>query len=92
MKKIILTFLILGCISTLTFAQSSFLEKGQNGFGISGGFSTNENISGFSGEVGYSFSGIFDLGASISRFGFDQQLGGEDLNATVISPFISSTR
>ncbi|MDZ7693611.1 MAG: hypothetical protein U5K69_21245 [Balneolaceae bacterium] len=89
MKKIILTFLIFGCISTLTFAQSSFLEKGQNGFGISGGFSTNENISGFSGGVGYSFSGIFDLGASISRFGFDQQLLGEDLNATVISPFIS---
>ena len=89
MKKIILTFLIFGCISTLTFAQSSFLEKGRNGFGISGGFSTNENISGFSGEVGYSFSGIFDLGASVSRFGFDQQLLGEDLNATVISPFIS---
>ena len=89
MKNIILTFLILGCISTLTFAQSSYLEEGQNGFEISGGFTTDENISGFSGGVGYSFSGIFDIGASISRFGFDQKLGGEDLNATVISPFIS---
>jgi hypothetical protein len=89
MKKLILTFLIFGSISTITFAQSSYSEKGQNGFGISGGFSTNEYISGFSGGVGYSFSGVFDVGISLSRFGFDQQLLGEDLNATVISPFVS---
>lgn len=89
MKKIFLTLIIFGSISTITFAQSSYLEKGQNGFGISGGFSTNENLSGFSGEVGYSFSGIFDLGVSLSRFGFDQQLLGTDLSATVISPFVS---
>lgn len=89
MKKIILASLIFGAFSTLSHAQSSYLEKGQNGFGISGGFSTNEDISGFTGEVGYSFSGVFDLGLSLSRFGFDQQLFGEDLNATVISPYVS---
>ncbi len=89
MKKIILTFLILGCITSLTFAQSSYLEKGQNGFGIDGGFSTNDDVSGFSGGFGYSFSGVFDLGISLSRLGFDQQLLGEDLNATVISPYAS---
>lgn len=89
MKKIILTILIFGALSTLSFAQSSYLEKGQNGLGISGGFSTNEDITGFSGGVGYSFSGVFDLGVSISRFGFDQKLLGEDLKATVISPFVT---
>jgi hypothetical protein len=89
MKKIILAILIFGAFSTLSFAQSSYLEKGQNGFVISGGFSTNEDISGFSGEVGYSFSGVFDLGLSVSRLGFDEQFLGEDLNATVISPFVS---
>ncbi len=89
MKIIILPFLILGCITSLTFAQSSYLEKGQNGFGINGGFSTNDDVSGFAGVVGYSFSGVFDLGVSLSRFGFDQQLLGEELNATVISPYAS---
>ena len=89
MKKIILSLLIFGAFSTVSFAQSSYLEKEQNGFGIGGGFSTNDDISGFSGEVGYSFSGVLDFGLSVSRLGFDEQLLGEDLNATVISPFVS---
>jgi len=89
MKRVILTLLIFGCISSLTFGQSQYLDKGQNGFGLNGGFSSNENLSGFSAQVGYSFSGVFDVGISGSRFGFEQQLLGEQLNATVISPFVS---
>lgn len=89
MKRVILTFLIFGCISSLTFAQSQYLERGQSGFGLNGGFSSNENLSGFSAQVGYSISGVFDVGISGSRFGFEQQLLGEELNATVISPFVS---
>ena len=89
MKKIALSIILCFGIMVSAHAQSSVLEKGQNGFGISGGFSTSEDISGFSGGVGYSFSGVFDLGISIGRFGFDQQLLGEDLNATTISPFAS---
>lgn len=89
MKKITLSFTLCFIIIISAQAQSLFLERGQNGFGISGGFSTNEDISGFSGGVGYSFSGVFDLGISVGRFGFDQQFLGEDLNATTISPFAS---
>jgi len=70
-------------------AQSFVLDKGQSGFGITGSFSTNDDISGFTGGVGYSFSGVFDLGISVGRFGFDQQFFGEDLNATTISPYAS---
>ena len=89
MNKIILTFILcVGIVGTVQ-AQSSLLEKGQNGFGINGGFSTNDDISGFTGAVGYSFSGVFDLGISVGRFGFDQQLFGENLNATTISPYLS---
>ena len=89
MKKIALSLILCFGIIVSAQAQSSFLEKGQNGFGINGGFSTNEDISGFIGGIGYSFSGVFDLGISVGRFGFDQQLFGEDLNATTISPFAS---
>lgn len=89
MKKITLSFILCFVIIISAQAQSIFLEKGQNGFEINGGFSTNDDISGFSGGIGYSFSGNFDLGISLGRFGFDQQLLGEDLNATTISPFAS---
>lgn len=89
MKKVTLSFTLCFVIIVTAQAQSLFLEKDQNGFGISGGFSTNKDISGFYGGVGYSFSGVFDLGISVGRFGFDQQLFGEDLNATIISPFVS---
>jgi len=89
MKKIALSlFLCFGIIISAQ-AQSSFLEKGQNGFDISGSFSTNEDVSGFSGGFGYSFSGVFDLGISVGRFGFDQQLFDEDFNVTIISPYAS---
>lgn len=89
MKKIALSFILCFGIIVSAQAQSSVLEKGQSGFGIIGGFSTNDDVSGFGGGVGYSFSGVFDLGISVGRFGFDQQLLGEDLNATTISPFAS---
>jgi len=89
MKKIILSiFLCLGFMAS-ALAQSTVLEKGQNGFGISAGFASNEDISGFSGSFGYSFSGVFDLGVTIGRFGFDEQLFGDDLNLTSISPYAS---
>ena len=89
MKILTLSFLLSFGIIISAHAQSFVLEKGHNGFLISAGFSTNEDISGFSGGVGYSFSGAFDLGISVGRFGFDQQLLGEDLNATTISPYAS---
>lgn len=89
MKKIILSLVLCFGILISAKAQSSILEKGQNGFGINGGFSTNEDVSGFSGGVGYSISGVFDLGISVGRFGYDQPFLGEDLNTTTISPFVS---
>lgn len=89
MKKILLSLILCVGVMVSAQAQSSFLDKGQNGLGINGGFSTNDDVSGFTGAFGYSFSGVFDLGISVGRFGFDQQFLGEDLNATTISPYAS---
>lgn len=89
MKKISLSFILCLAIIFSAQAQSLFLEKDQNGFEINGGFSTNKDLSGVHGGFGYSFSGVFDLGISVGRFGFDQQFFGEDLKATTISPFAS---
>jgi hypothetical protein len=86
MKKNMILLLLCSAIGFTAYSQSSFLDKGQNGFGINGGFSSNEDLTGFFGSVGYSFSGIFDLGLSVGRFGFKEQLLGEDFKATEISP------
>lgn len=75
--------------STLIYGQGAYLDRGQSGFGIGAGFSTNEDVTGIGGSVGYSVSGIFDFGISVDRFSFDQKLFGEDLSATVISPSVT---
>lgn len=77
MKKILLSLILCVGVMVSAQAQSSFLEKGQNGLGISAGIATNDDISGFAGAVGYSFSGVFDLGISIGKFGFEEQILGE---------------
>lgn len=89
MKKIALLIILGFGILTSTKAQSVFLDQYQNGVGVIGGFSTNKDATGFSGSFGYSFSGVFDLGLSVGRFGSKELLLGEKSNTTVISPFIS---
>lgn len=89
MKKIILSILLCIGITASALAQSSFLEKGQNGFGISGGYSSNKDLSGFTWSAGLSSSGVFDLGISVGRFGFDNQPPGRGLRATTITPYAS---
>jgi|AntRauTorcE11897_2_1112592.scaffolds.fasta_scaffold00853_7 hypothetical protein len=89
MKKIILLLLLIGSFSTLLFAQSSFLEKGQSGLLLSALSSANQDLSGYSGEIGYSFSGVLDLGLSIGQYGYYEPYVSDDLKATILSPFIS---
>jgi hypothetical protein len=88
MKSLFLIVFIF-VLSIPIYGQGSFLDKGQNGFGFSAGFVTNKDVSGFGGSLGYSVSGIFDLGISLTRFGFVQQLLGSDISAIVISPDIT---
>lgn len=73
---------------TSIFGQGAYLEIGQSGFGIGGGFSTNEDVTGIGANVGYSFKDILDFGIGVESYNFDEQLLGEDLVATVISPSI----
>lgn len=82
--KSLFTVVTLILFSTTVFGQGAFLEKGQSGLGIGVGFSTNENSSGFGGSLGYSISGIVDLGISVDRVNAD-----DDLHATVVSPTLS---
>ena len=88
------------CISlsllTLTFAsqmysQSSYLEKGQSGIGISGDFSSNQSASATGGSLGYSINSVLDAGLSISNISPSQKLDGQILYAAAVALSLTFT-
>lgn len=83
MKSFITAFILI-LFSSVMFGQGAFLERGQSGLGVGVGFSTNENSSSFGVSLGYSISGIVDLGFSVERVNADN-----DLHATAVSPSLS---
>ena len=88
MKSFSTVFIML-LFACSVYGQGAYLDRGQSGFGIDGGFATNEDVTGISGSVGYSVNGIFDFGIGVKSFSFDQKLLGADLGATAISPSIT---
>ena len=89
MKSLFTVLFMLSAVCSSIYGQGAYLERGQSGFGIGAGFSTNEDVTGIGGRVGYSVNGIFDFGIIVESFSFDQKLLGADLSATVISPSIT---
>lgn len=72
MHKHILLGLILILLCTNTaFSQGNYLKKGNNGVGLGFGYSSNSNVSGITANIGYSSSGIFDVGLSYGRYIID---------------------
>ena len=86
MKKLLILFFTVSIIPSVVFSQGEYLEKGQNGFGISGAFLTNQDENAFGASVGYSFKGIFDIG-----FGYTREISDDEpkIYANNISPSIS---
>ena len=85
MKILIVVLILITSVNSFANAQSAYLSKGQGGFGIGGGFANNDEVSGFSAAIGFSASGVFDLGLSISRLGIEQMI----FDATVVTPYTS---
>lgn len=72
------------CTNT-AFSQGSYLKKGNSGVGLGFGFSSNSDVSGITAKIGYSSSGIFDVGLSLGRYTLDDL----DLNAISIVPSLT---
>ena len=89
-QYISLSFLTLSFASQI-FCQSSYLEKGQSGIGISGDFSSNQSASATGGSLGYSINSVFDVGLSISNISPSQKPDGQDLYAAAIALSITFT-
>ncbi len=81
MKKLLLTTLIILMFSSVSFAQSRFLEEGENGFGLGLGFqntTTSTKGIGFV-DLGYFFNGRVDLGAKY----------GKNVNIRIIASYLN---
>ena len=70
-KALVLIILSLLGISSL-FAQSTFFEKGQSGFGIYGGIQESYWEDGYFGSIGFSYKGIIELGITYRDFKYDK--------------------
>jgi hypothetical protein len=85
--RLVLTLIIL--LSVCSFPQGKFLPPGTNGYGFGLGYISSEDLSGFGASVGYSISGIFDIGLGVSKFYPNNGFPGEDLSTISISPAVS---
>jgi len=94
LKTFILTVTTILFLTCSIHAQGKFLAKGQNGFGLSVSFASNEDASSIGASAGYSIKGMFDFGLGFARASFDQELEDADenpaeLSATAISPYVT---
>jgi hypothetical protein len=69
-------------------AQGVFLERGQSGFGASGGVISNNNASGISVAAGYSHLALVDVGVSVSRTSYDSA-GWASLGSTGLRGYVN---
>ncbi len=89
MQRLFLVSCLIACITCSLYPQGAYLERGLSGFGATAGFSSNENVSGFSLSAGYSFSGVFDIGMTVARLSLDREIIGSDGSSVSISPGIA---
>ena len=76
MKKVFIWLVLLSLaflfLASTALAQSSFLEKGKSGFGISATVQESFWEDGYLIEAGYSFNGVFDVCVAYGDFTYDK--------------------
>jgi hypothetical protein len=86
MKRYFVTIVFSVIFSYASYGQGAFLQKGVSGLSIGGSFMTSSDATNFSGGVGYSIRGRFDIGLSCNRMGFEFI---DNMAALSISPGIT---
>lgn len=72
------------------FPQGSFLKKGQYGLGLTGAFSSNSAVHGFSGALGVGLGGIFDLSIAAGHGTYDDPGEFSELSTTTLAPQLTA--
>jgi len=73
------------------FSQSSYLEKGENGIGISGNYISDQAGKEIGGSFGMALNTFLDFGYSSAKVSLTQKLDGQDISAVVNSPYLTVT-
>ena len=76
-KKLLLIAVLLMISAAAAFAQSVFIEKGENAFGGGALFSFASDTFESGGQLGYSFDGIFDIGLYVGAGKVDDDTMGD---------------
>ncbi len=87
--RFFIILLVVVSSSGVVHSQGDYFQKGVSGFEFDAAFFSNDDLSGIGGGFGYSVSGIFDFGLSVSRVSLDDKLAGEDMHATAVSPYVT---
>ncbi|MBT7913119.1 hypothetical protein HN588_04335 [Candidatus Bathyarchaeota archaeon] len=66
--------------------QGTFLQMGESGVGINGGFELLDDGSAFGVGIGYSVIGVLDMGVEVAKGNIDDKELGTDISFTALSP------
>ena len=76
-KKILMIAVFMMLSAAVTFAQSVFIEKGENAFGGGALFTFDSDTSEAGGILGYSFNGVFDISLYVGAGKVDDDTMGD---------------
>lgn len=78
--------LLLAIATKAADGQGTFLQMGESGVGINGGFELFDDGSAFDVGIGYSVMGILDIGVEVAKGNIDDKELGTDIGFTALSP------
>jgi len=71
-KTLVLMIILMLLGMSSIFAQSTFFEKGESGFGIYGGVQESFWEDGYFASIGYSYKGVVDIGVAYGNYKYDK--------------------
>jgi hypothetical protein len=78
--------LLLAIATKAADGQGTFLQMGESGVGINGGFELLDDGSAFGVGIGYSVIGVLDMGVEVAKGNIDDKELGTDISFTGLSP------
>jgi len=89
MKSFAAVLLVLFVICSSAYGQGAYLDRGQSGVEIGGGYSTNKDGTGIGVNAGFAVNNIFDIGIGLENFSYTQKIFGAPMTALSFSPNVT---
>jgi len=89
MKSFAAVLFVLIVICSTVYGQGAYLERGQSGVEIGGGYSTNKDGTGIGVNAGFTVNNIFDIGIGVENFSYTQKISQSPMTALSFSPKVT---